>query len=57
MTNPAKNRLHDYEAGWRTLPACTLFDPSCARDAGVEDPVKVRLKNIRLERLRDFGDV
>jgi hypothetical protein len=38
-------------------PQRTLFDPPCARDAGEEEQVKVRLKDIRLERLRDFGDV
>ena len=38
-------------------PERTLFDPPCARDAGEEEQVKVRLKDIRLERLRDFGDV
>lgn len=47
--------LHGDEASRR--PERTLFDPPCARDAGEEEQVKVRLKDIRLERLRDFGDV
>ena len=38
-------------------PQRTLFDPPSAHDAGAEEQVKVRLKDIRLERLRDFGDV
>jgi hypothetical protein len=38
-------------------PQRTLFDPPRARDAADEESVKVRLNDIRLERLRDFGDV
>lgn len=38
-------------------PERTLFIPPCARDASEEQPVKVRVKEIRLERLRNFGDV
>lgn len=38
-------------------PQRTLFDPPVARDRDDEAPVKVRLKDVRLERLRDFGDV
>ena len=38
-------------------PQRTLFDPPCARHGGEEEQVRVRLKDIRLERLRDFGDV
>ncbi len=38
-------------------PERSLFDPPCARDASEEEPVKIRHKDIRLERLRDFGDV
>jgi hypothetical protein len=47
--------LHGDEAA--AQPARTLFDPPCARVADGEEQVKVRLKDIRLERLRDFGDV
>ena len=35
----------------------SYFDPPCVRDVGDEESVQVRLKDIRLERLRDFGDV
>jgi hypothetical protein len=40
-------------------PQLSLFDPPCASsaDAPHEEPVKVRLSGVRLERLRDFGDV
>ncbi len=38
-------------------PERTLFDPPCARGADEDEHVKVRLKDIKLERLRDFGDV
>ena len=32
-------------------PQRTLFDPPCGRDTGAEEPVRVRLKDIKLERL------
>jgi hypothetical protein len=38
-------------------PQRALFDPPNIADVGGEEPVKVRLKNVRLERLRDFGNV
>jgi transposase len=38
-------------------PQRTLLDPPLACDRDEEAPVKVRLKDVRLGRLRDFGDV
>lgn len=35
----------------------TFFDPRDAHTPSADEPVLVRLKGIRLERLRDFGDV
>ena len=53
--------------GWATLcrrldraerPQPSLFDPPPYDEPADEDePVRVKLKDIRLERLRDFGDV
>ena len=47
--------LHGEDAA--AQPERTLFDPPCSRVADGEEQIKVRLKDIRLERLRDFGDV
>jgi hypothetical protein len=38
-------------------PAPSLFDPPHYDEPSDDEPVLVRLRNIRLERLRDFGDV
>jgi transposase len=54
------------QSGWaqlgRTLsgkqrPRASLFDPPHYDDPGDDEPVLVRLRGVRLERLRDFGDV
>jgi transposase len=54
------------QSGWAQLTAelngqaasqRTFFDPPEANTPCDEEPVLVRLKGIRLERLRDFGDV
>jgi transposase len=46
----------------KTPPEPSLFDPPCRAvsspgQAPHEEPVRVKLKGVRLERLRDFGDV
>ena len=41
----------------RTRPEPSLFDPPHYDDPTDDEPVLVKLKNIRLQRLRDFGDV
>jgi transposase len=41
----------------QTRPQPSLFDPPHYDDPTDDEPVLVRLKDIRLERLRDFGDV
>jgi transposase len=38
-------------------PQPSLFDPPHVDEPASDEPVFVQLKNIRLERLRDFGDV
>lgn len=38
-------------------PAPSLFDPPHYDDPVDDEPALVKLKDIRLERLRDFGDV
>lgn len=41
-------------------PQLSLFDPPCTTSSSAaadDEPVKVRLSGVRLERLRDFGDV
>jgi len=38
-------------------PPPSLFDPPHVNDPSDDEPVLVRLKDIRLDRLRDFGDV
>jgi transposase len=38
-------------------PQVSLFDPPHYDDSADDEPVLVKLKNIRLQRLRDFGDV
>ena len=38
-------------------PQTSLFDPPHYDDPAEDEPVLVKLKGIRLERLRDFGDV
>jgi transposase len=54
------------QSGWAQLgrklsgkqpPAPSLFDPPHYDEPSDDEPVLVRLRNIRLERLRDFGDV
>ena len=54
------------QSGWAQLgrrlnghapPQASLFDPPHYDDPSDDEPVLVRLKGIRLERLRDFGDV
>ena len=54
------------QSGWaqlgRTLsgkekPHRSLFDPPHYDDPSEDEPVLVRLRGVRLERLRDFGDV
>jgi transposase len=53
-------------SGWAQLgrrldgkqrPQPSLFDPPPVEEAGDDAPVLVQLKGVRLERLRDFGDV
>ena len=41
----------------RARPHPSLFDPPHYDDPIDDEPVLVKLKSIRLERLRDFGDV
>ena len=41
----------------RQRPARSLFDPPHYDDPSDEEPVLVRLRDVRFERLRDFGDV
>lgn len=41
----------------RTRPEPSLFDPPALEDPLEDEPVLVQLNGIRLERLRDFGDV
>jgi len=41
----------------RSRPQRSLFDPPHYDDPSVDEPVEVNLKGVRLERLRDFGDV
>ena len=54
------------QSGWAQLgrhldkkarPEPSLFDPPHYDDPTDEEPVEVNLKGLRLERLRDFGDV
>jgi transposase len=54
------------QSGWAQLgrklsgerpPAPSLFDPPHYDEPSAEEPVLVRLRGVRLERLRDFGDV
>ena len=54
------------QSGWAQLgrslsgkqrPQPSLFDPPHYDDPSNDEPVLVNLKGIRLERLRDFGDV
>ena len=54
------------QTGWAQLgrnlsgkerPSPTLFDPPHHDDPSDDEPVLVNLKGVRLERLRDFGDV
>lgn len=53
-------------SGWARLgrrlepkarPQPSLFDPPAYDDPAEDESVPVRLKNVRFERLRDFGDV
>jgi transposase len=41
----------------RSRPQRSLFDPPHYDDSSDDEPVEVNLKGVRLERLRDFGDV
>jgi transposase len=41
----------------KARPQPSLFDPPHYDDPADDEPVLVKLKSIRLERLRDFGDV
>jgi transposase len=41
----------------RTRPEPSLFDPPHYDDPGDDEPVLVRLRDLRLERMRRFGDV
>jgi transposase len=41
----------------KARPQLSLFDPPHYDDPTDDEPVLVKLKNIRLQRLRDFGDV
>ena len=41
----------------RSGPQRSLFDPPHYDDPSDDEPVEVNLKGVRLERLRDFGDV
>jgi len=43
--------------GRRSRPQRSLFDPPHYDDPSDDEPVEVNLKGVRLERLRDFGDV
>lgn len=57
------------ESGWAKLgrhldgnqaarrPQLSLFDPPRHEEPGDDEPVLVRLSGVRVERLRDFGDV
>jgi len=54
------------QSGWAQLgkrldkksrPQLSLFDPPHYDDPIDEEPVEINLKGVRLERLRDFGDV
>ncbi|MGH9670641.1 MAG: IS1634 family transposase [Terriglobales bacterium] len=54
------------QTGWAQLggrldgaarPSASLFDPPHYDDPSDDEPVLVKLKDVRLERLRDFGDV
>lgn len=56
----------DEQNGWvqlgrrldkKSRPLPSLFDPPHYDDPTDEEPVEVNLKAVRLERLRDFGDV
>ena len=41
----------------RSRPRRSLFDPPHYDDPDDEEPVTINLKGVRLERIRDFGDV
>jgi len=41
----------------KARPEPSLFDPPAYDDPTDDEPVEVNLKGVRLERLRDFGDV
>jgi len=41
----------------KARPQPSLFDPPACDEPPDEEPVEVNLKGVRLERLRDFGDV
>jgi hypothetical protein len=41
----------------RSRPQRSLFDPPHYDDPTDEEPVAINLKGVRLERIRDFGDV
>jgi transposase len=50
-------RLGAHLDGRSRRPARSLFDPPDLQAVSHEEPVKVRLRGVQLERLRDFGDV
>lgn len=41
----------------RSRPQRSLFDPPPYDDPDEDEPVAIHLKGVRLERIRDFGDV
>jgi hypothetical protein len=57
------------ESGWAKLgrhldgkraarrPQLSLFDPPCPAEPDEDEPALVKLRGVRFERLRDFGDV
>jgi transposase len=54
------------KSGWQKLgrrldggarPSPSLFDPPAVDEPGDDEPVRVDLKGVRLERLREFGNV
>jgi len=56
----------DEQSGWvqlgrrldkKSRPLPSLFDPPHYDDPTDEEPLEVNLRGVRLERLRDFGDV
>jgi len=46
-----------HQLNGKARPQPSLFDPPHYDDPTDDEPVLVKLKNVRLQRLRDFGDV